>query len=401
MRFHPQVDLDEFRALASLMTWKTAIAGIPFGGAKGGIDVDPSAADGRGGRAADAPVRAPHRQGARADARHPRARRQHQRAGDGVDDGRVREGARLHARDRDRQADRAGGLVRPRGGDGARARLSLREAAPAVNLLPQEATVAIQGYGNVGSWVGRLIGLLGTKVVAVADAAGAIRCEAGIDALALAAHVADGGTVANFEGEGVEPVSEQEFLATRCDVFVPAALGGVLTAETAPLLDCRMVLEAANGPTTPEGDEALRDGGRLRRAGRDGERRRRHRLLLRVGPEPAALPLGRARGQRQARQNDAARLPRGRGARGAAARTSRCGSPPSRSGSSGSSRPADCAATSRTSVQRRNREIERLRRGRRCASVPRWARTAARQEGKDATGGAPLAGAPRVVTPVQ
>lgn len=93
------------------------------------------------------------------------------------------------------------------------------------------------------------------------DAAGAIRCEAGVDAHALAAHVADGGTVADFEGDGVEPIGEQEFFATSCDVFVPAALGGVITAETAPLLDCKMVLEAANGPTTPEGDELLRDRG--------------------------------------------------------------------------------------------------------------------------------------------
>ncbi len=261
MRFHPQVDLDEFRALASLMTWKTAIAGIPFGGAKGGIDVDPRLLT------AEEVERLTRQFVRRIDKVLGPTR--------DIPAPDVNTNAQVMAWMMDEYAKAHGytpGIVTGKpialegsfGREAATARglvYLFREAAPAVNLLPQEATVAIQGYGNVGSWVGRLIGLLGTKVVAVADAAGAIRCEAGIDALALAAHVADGGTVASFEGEGVEPVSEQEFLATRCDVFVPAALGGVLTAETAPLLDCRMVLEAANGPTTPEGDEALREAG--------------------------------------------------------------------------------------------------------------------------------------------
>lgn len=261
MRFHPQVDLDEFRALASLMTWKTAIAGVPYGGAKGGIDVDP-------------------RQLTAEEIE--RLTRQFVRRIDKVlgptrdipaPD--VNTNAQVMAWMMDEYAKAHGytpGIVTGKpialegsfGREAATARglvYLFREAAPAVNLLPQEATVAIQGFGNVGSWVARLIGLLGSRVIAVQDAAGAIRCEAGVDAHALAAHVADGGTVADFEGDGVEPIGEQEFFATSCDVFVPAALGGVITAETAPLLDCKMVLEAANGPTTPEGDELLRDRG--------------------------------------------------------------------------------------------------------------------------------------------
>jgi glutamate dehydrogenase (NAD(P)+) len=261
MRFHPQVDLDEFRALASLMTWKTAIAGIPFGGAKGGIDCDP---------------------GALAPEELERLTRQFMRRIDKVlgptrdipaPD--VNTNAQVMAWMMDEYAKAHGytpaivtgkpiALEGSFGREAATARglvYLFREAAPAVNLLPQEATVALQGFGNVGAWVARLIGQLGTRVVAVADVSGAIRCEGGVDALALAAHVAGGGTVANFDADGVEPISEQEFLATSCDVFVPAALGGVITAETAPLLDCKMVLEAANGPTTPDGDAALRDAG--------------------------------------------------------------------------------------------------------------------------------------------
>ena len=125
LRYHPDVDLDEVRALAMLMTWKTAIVGIPYGGAKGGVNCpgDKLNADGAPGHHA-----IPHgqdRQGARPQPRHHGARRRHQRPGDGVADGRVRQAARPHAGDRDRQADRAGGLLRARVGDRPRAGLPI------------------------------------------------------------------------------------------------------------------------------------------------------------------------------------------------------------------------------------------------------------------------------------
>ena len=123
LRYHPDVDLDEVRALAMLMTWKTAIVGIPYGGAKGGVNCPGDKLSRAGAAGRHALAARQDREGARPDARHHGARRQHQRPGDGVADGRVREAERPHAGDRDRQADRARGLLRPRVGHRPRPRL--------------------------------------------------------------------------------------------------------------------------------------------------------------------------------------------------------------------------------------------------------------------------------------
>ena len=111
IRFHPEVDIDEVRALASLMTWKTAVAGVPFGGAKGGVNCPADKLEPCRG-AEDRPlVHGQGREGPRPHPGHPRPGREHQRSGDGLDDGRVRKAPRPHARDRHRQADRARGLA--------------------------------------------------------------------------------------------------------------------------------------------------------------------------------------------------------------------------------------------------------------------------------------------------
>ncbi len=112
IRFHPEVDLDEVRALAELMTWKTAIAEIPFGGAKGGVNVDPTKLETSRGPEGGPLVHGQGREGARAPEGHTRTRRRHQRTDHGLAHGRVREAARPHAGVRDGQAARAGGLTR-------------------------------------------------------------------------------------------------------------------------------------------------------------------------------------------------------------------------------------------------------------------------------------------------
>ncbi|HST38867.1 MAG TPA: Glu/Leu/Phe/Val dehydrogenase dimerization domain-containing protein [Conexibacter sp.] len=261
IRFHPQVDLDEFRALAALMTWKTAIVGVPFGGAKGGIDCDPALL---GPHELEKLTRAFTQRidkvlGPTRDIAAPDVNTNAQvmawmmdeyGKGHGYTPGIVTGKPIALEGSFGREAATARGLV-----------YLFREAAPAANLVPQEATVAIQGYGNVGSWVGRLLTQLGARVVAVSDASGAVHAAGGLDTEALAAHVREGGTIADYAAEGVEQVSGEAFLATACDLFVPAALGGAIHAGNADLLRCRMLVEGANAPTTPQADELLREKG--------------------------------------------------------------------------------------------------------------------------------------------
>jgi glutamate dehydrogenase/leucine dehydrogenase len=135
------------------------------------------------------------------------------------------------------------------------------EAAAKLDLDPSEATFAVQGYGNVGSWAARIMQDLGARLVAVSDVGGAIRSDEGIDAEALARHVGEDGSVEEFEG--ADQISAEEFLETECDVFIPAALGGMIHKGNADRLGCRMIVEGANSPTTPAADDILEDNGVL------------------------------------------------------------------------------------------------------------------------------------------
>jgi glutamate dehydrogenase/leucine dehydrogenase len=134
-----------------------------------------------------------------------------------------------------------------------------REAAPGLGMSPAETRFVVQGYGNVGSWAARIMQQLGGTLVGASDADGAIRNDDGIDAGALAAHVARGGDVPDFEGG--ERITPDELLEVECEVFFPAALGGMIHADNADRLNCRMIVEGANSPTTPKADEILADKG--------------------------------------------------------------------------------------------------------------------------------------------
>src|SRR3954451_5941560 len=252
IRYHPEVDLDEVRALATLMTWKTAIAGIPFGGAKGGVDVDASRCD-----AAELQqitrsfidkiekVLGPTR-----DIPAPDVGTNAQTMAWMMD-----EYGKLHGHTPAIVTGKPISLEGSLGREAATGRglvYLFEEAAPECGLEPSGTRFVVQGYGNVGSWCARLMQDLGCKLVGASDASGAVRCDAGIDAYKLAEHAREGGRVPEFDG--VETIDPDALLEVDCEVFFPAALGGMIHADNADRIRARMVIEGANSPTTPKAD---------------------------------------------------------------------------------------------------------------------------------------------------
>jgi glutamate dehydrogenase (NAD(P)+) len=261
IRYHPEVDLDEVRALATLMTWKTAVAGIPFGGAKGGVDVDASSRD-------DAELQQITRSfidkidkvlGPTRDIPAPDVGTNAQTMAWMMD-----EYGKLHGHTPAIVTGKPISLEGSYGREAATGRglvYMFREAAPALGLQPADTRVVVQGFGNVGSWVARIMAQLGCSVIGASDAQGAIHTEDGLDTDALQAHVRRGGKLTEFEGDGVEAISPEALIGLECDVFIPAALGGMINADNADALNTRVVLEGANSPTTPKADAILVDKG--------------------------------------------------------------------------------------------------------------------------------------------
>jgi glutamate dehydrogenase (NAD(P)+) len=259
VRYHPEVDLDEVRALASLMTWKTAIAGIPFGGAKGGVNCP-------AGELERSEVEKITRSfmdkiekvlGPTRDIPAPDVNTNAQVMAWMMD-----EYGKLHGHSPAIVTGKPIALEGSYGREAATGRglvFCYREAAPQLGLTPSETRFVIQGYGNVGSHAARIMQQLGCRMVGASDADGAIRSDAGIDANALAAHVDTGGRLPDFPG--AEPISPEDLLGIACEVFIPAALGGMIHAANADDLDCKVVIEGANSPTTPTADQILSDKG--------------------------------------------------------------------------------------------------------------------------------------------
>ena len=259
VRFHPDVDLDEVRALAELMSWKTAIVGVPFGGAKGGVDVDPQelTSDELQAVARSFIDKIDKVLGPGRDIPAPDVGTNAQVMAWFMD-----EYGKLHGHTPAIVTGKPLALEGSAGREAATGRGVVEvftAAAPAAGIDPSSARVVLQGFGNVGSWAARIAQDKGATIVAVSDAHGAISCEGGIDAEALAAHVREGGRVDQFDG--VEKISGDELLALECDLFVPAALGGMIHRQNAASMNCRMIVEGANAPTTPEADDILADKG--------------------------------------------------------------------------------------------------------------------------------------------
>jgi glutamate dehydrogenase (NAD(P)+) len=259
VRYHPDVDLDEIRALAQLMSWKTAIVNIPFGGAKGGVNCDPSQLQGdevqqitRSFIDKIEKVLGPTR-----DIPAPDVNTNAQVMAWMMD-----EYGKLHGHTPAIVTGKPISLGGSYGREAATGRgivLCFREAAPHLGLTPPDTRVVVQGFGNVGSWAACILQDLGAKIIGISDVSAAIHHEAGIDCHALREHLRHGGRLDDFDD--VEPISPDELIAMDCDVFIPAALGGMIHAGNADLIRARLIIEGANSPTTPRADEILNEKG--------------------------------------------------------------------------------------------------------------------------------------------
>jgi glutamate dehydrogenase (NAD(P)+) len=261
LRYHPHVDLDEVRALASLMTWKTAVVDLPYGGAKGGIDCDPRALPSEAvERITRTFVERIHLFiGPNEDIPAPDVNTDPQVMAWIVDE---------YSKFRGFSPGVVTGKPIELGGSHGRISATGRgtavvaeRAAADLGIDLRGATVAVQGYGNVGSWSAHHFAELGARVVAVSDVAGGVFQGDGIDPARAGQAVAEEGSVVALSG--VERISNEELLTLDVDVLVPAALGSVIHGENAGDVRARMIVEGANAPVTPLADEVLEERGVL------------------------------------------------------------------------------------------------------------------------------------------
>ena len=256
IRYAPDVNLDEVRALASWMTWKCAVVNIPFGGAKGGVICNPSLmSDGELERltrrytAGIIEMIGPERDVPAPD---------------------VNTNARIMAWIMDTYAMHMGHATtavvtgKPMDLGGSRGRneatgrgcmMVTLEALKRMNLRPEETRVVIQGFGNVGGMAAKLMAKRGFKIIAIIEYDGAIHNRHGLDIEALIHHRADTGSIVDFPDS--ENVDKKTAMFIDCDVLIPAATENVITSENAASLRCKILCEGANGPTTAIADEIL------------------------------------------------------------------------------------------------------------------------------------------------
>ena len=259
IRFHSSADIDEVRALAALMTWKTALVDLPFGGAKGGIQCEPHLMS--------------ENELQRMTRRFTQAIAYVLGVNRDIPAPDLNTNAQTMAWMMDAYGQRYGytpGIVTGKpvelggslGRDAATGRgvvIVAEQAAKHLGRSLDGATVAIQGFGNVGSWTARLIVEHGCKVVAVSDVRGGIHNPGGLDIPAVFKHMQESGSVVNFPGS--DPISNEDILLLDVDWLIPAALGGVIHGRNADKIRAKVIVEAANHPVTPEADSLLTEKG--------------------------------------------------------------------------------------------------------------------------------------------
>jgi len=256
IRYGPDVTLDEVKALAMWMTWKCAVVGIPFGGAKGGVICDPkqmspSELERLTRRYATeiSIVVSPH-----SDIPAPDVNTNAQVMAWIMDTYSMHEGYSIPAVVTGKPLS-IGGSEGRNDATATGVLFVTRQAAKRIGMPVQGARVSIQGFGNAGSIAARLFHHEGCKVVAVSDTRGGIYNESGLDPATVLRFKQERGSVVNFPR--AQNISVQEVLEIPCDILIPAATEGVITEANADRVQARIISEAANGPTTPEADEIL------------------------------------------------------------------------------------------------------------------------------------------------
>ena len=255
IRFHPEVDLNEVRSLAALMTWKTALVDIPFGGAKGGVTCDPT-------KMTRSELQSLTRGwtqkmdmalGVYRDIPAPDVNTNAQVMAWIMDEFGKKHGY-TPAIVTGKPVNLGGSLGREEA-TGRGTTIITREACKALGFDLRKSRVAIQGFGNVGSWAARFLHELGAKIVAVSDVRGGVFNENGLDIPQVVAHCKQTGSVVGFQDS--RSMDNAELLTLDVDILIPAALGGVINGENVDDVRARMVVEAGNSPITPRADEVL------------------------------------------------------------------------------------------------------------------------------------------------
>jgi glutamate dehydrogenase (NAD(P)+) len=259
LRYHPSVDMDHSRTLASLMTWKTAVADIPYGGGKGGINCDPDKlTEGELERLTRKFIQKIHEViGPHEDIPAPDVNTNGQVMAWIMDEYSKFEGF-SPAVVTGKPVSLYGSLGRE-AATGRGVYFATREFFAETDETVEDKTVAIQGFGNVGSYAAKFFDEAGARVVAVSDVSGAIYNPEGLDIAAVTEFVSDNGMVDGFAG--ADSMTNEALLTMECDILIPAALGDVITGDNAHDIRAPLIVEAANAPVNYEAHQILVDRG--------------------------------------------------------------------------------------------------------------------------------------------
>ncbi len=258
IRIHPSVTLDEVKALSMWMTWKCAVVNIPYGGAKGGITCEPSELS---KSELERMVRRYTSEigiiiGPEKDIPAPDVNTNPQVMAWIMDTYSMNVGYSSPAVVTGKPVSIGGSQGRPEA-TGRGLMIIVKKLLEKIGKNPQDMTVAVQGFGNVGGAFSRLVSELGCRVIAVSDVSGGIYDSKGLDIVAVGKYVSGNGVLKGYNG--TDAISNEELLELKCDILVPAALEGQITVNNAAKINASYVIEGANGPTTPKADKILED----------------------------------------------------------------------------------------------------------------------------------------------